>query len=80
MNKNIASKGFIEGWLKDLKVAFPNNNDFWDLLIERLISHNCTEQEIIRGIYSAIDTHVGSLNIASIVQPILLNRTLNIVD
>ena len=80
MNNKIASKGFIEAWLKDLKVAFPHSNDFWDLLSERILSHNYTEKEVIRSVYSTIDTHKGCLNIADIIQPILENRTLNIVD
>lgn len=80
MNKNIASKEFIEGWLKDLKVAFPNNNDFWNLLAERLQFHNCTEKEVIWGAYTTIDTHKGCLNIADVIQLIIEERTANIVD
>lgn len=82
MDKKIASKEFIENEILYLVTVFPKNGDkFWILLIKRLQAHSCTEQEVINAVYSTVDfINKEFLTIADIIQPILENRTINIVD
>ncbi|SBW05623.1 hypothetical protein [uncultured Dysgonomonas sp.] len=82
MDKKIASKEFIEGWLTYLAIAFPKNEEnFWGLLAERLQCYGCSELEVSKAVYSIIDyTNKEFLTIAEILQPILIARELNIVD
>lgn len=82
MNKKMASVEFIEVVIKDLETAFPNNSKrFWDLLIERIRIHECTESEMIYASGFVIDSKSkGSLTVADIIQLILKNRNQNIVN
>lgn len=82
MNKKVASVEFIKVVIKDLETAFPNNSKrFWDLLIERLRIHECTESEIISAGGDAIDfIRKDILTVANIMQPILRNRNQDTVN